>query len=264
MADTTTPPSKLDKIYEQPQISITKQPGLKVTTTIARGDWDSMKNYAENTKIGFGGNSSTYPDTTGNGKVSSVQVVRTPGGMADYTVSVTERETVAVWNVDFMEIQKPIRTWHADKTGSDKPDLAKLRAWERLGESENGWSEYEKYVYDTNTGATLTVPTLTLAKMIREEGVETYSIYTPVLTRVTQLTAVPTDIGGDTGKIVTPTASTDDIIGGDQIATLTKLASEWLKTGDTLQGAMDGTFQRTETWIGADKWNENLYDKPSS
>ncbi len=260
-----TPQSTLTEIYEQPQISIHKQPGLKTTSIHARGDWDTMKAFAENTKIGFSGNSSTYPDSTGtNGKVSALQVVRTVGGMADYTVSVTERETVSVWNVDFMEIQKPIRTWHADKTGSDKPDLAKLRAWERLGESEHGWEDYENYIYDTNTRATLTGETLTLAKMIREEGIETYAVYTPVLTRVTQLTEVPSDIGSDTGKIVTPTGNSDDIIGGDQIATLTGLASEWLKTADTLQGAMDGTFQRTETWIGAEKWNPNLYATATS
>lgn len=258
---------------EQPHASIVKQPGLKVTTQTLRGAWDTLSTAAKAAKVGMSFNSTSNPggfsDDMEKGRISTVQCVRLPGQLADYTVSVTERENVTIWGLDFMEIQKPIRTWHADKEGEEKPNLGDLRAWERLGESESTWKEYEDYVYDLGDGTssnpkkTLTGATLTLAKMIREEGIETYAVYTPIVSKTSIISELEklTGVGDNIGKVCAIDTSGGDPMGGlaigDLIAGLNK---QWLKTADRLQGAMDGTFQRIETWTGADKWNPNLYE----
>lgn len=255
---------------EQPNASIVKQPGLKITTQTLRGAWDTLSAAATAAMVGQRLTSSSDPGFGGlSGRIATVQCVRLPGQLADYTVSVTEHDDVVIWAVDFMEIQKPIRTWHADKEGEEKPKLRDLRAWERLGESESTWKEYDDYVYDLGDGTssnpkkTLTGATLTLAKMIREEGIETYAVYTPIVSKTSIISELEklTGVGDNIGKVCAIDTLGGDPMGGlaigDLIAGLNK---QWLKTADRLQGAMDGTFQRIETWTGADKWNPNLYE----
>lgn len=261
---------------EQPQASIVKQPGLRIATQTLRGPWKALSAAAKAAKVGMMLDSSSdlgFDSDMSKGRISTVQCVRLPGQLADYTVSTTERENIVIWGLDFMEIQKPIRTWHADKGGEEKPDLNKLRAWERMGENEATWKEYDDYVWDSGGGpnnpskpnAKLEGATLTLAKMIREEGIESYAVYTPVLTKtsVTGDLSEFSDIGRDIGKIGAPDAgSAEGNMGSLAVATIIKnLGGEWLKTADRLQGAMDGTFQRIEIWTGAEKWNPNLYGK---
>lgn len=264
MADPTFAPE------EQPQASIIKQPGIKVTTKTVRGQWETLEAAAKAAMVGFGLNS-TADLFNGEltGRIATVQCVRTVGDLADYTVSVTEHDDVVIWGLDFMEIQKPIRAWHADKEDEKKPNLTQLRAWERLGENEATQEAYDRYVWQLDGGTSskpeeiLTGATLELAKMIREEGIETYALYTPIVTKTTVISDLSqlTGVGDNIGKVGAVDTSGGDPMGSFAIdSLLSGLNKQWLKTADRIQGAMDGTFQRVETWTGADKWNPNLYE----
>ena len=257
------------KATEQVNASIVKQPGLRIVTKTLRGDWETLSKAATAQKVGtnVGSSSSSSVGLDLEGKVSSVQCVRVPGGLADYTVSTSEYEEVVTLELDFMEVQKPIRSWHQDLEGDKKPDLVKLRAWERLGESTETQADYDAYrtgPASESSSETLSGATLILAKMIREDGIESYAVYTPVLTKTSRLADLSKveKLGNDIGKIGKPEAT--ETVGEIQLASLTAIAKQWLKTADRLQGALDGTFTRTETWTGADKWNTNLYGGSTS
>jgi len=118
------------EVTEQMDASIVKQPGLRVVTKTVRGDWQTLSDAATKQKVGRSLSSGGDVSFKGlEGKVSSVQCVRVlGGGLADYTVNTSEYEGVAVLELDFMKVQKPIRSWHEDLEGDKKPDLTKLRA----------------------------------------------------------------------------------------------------------------------------------------
>lgn len=259
---------KTMEVTEQVNASISKQPGLRVVTKTLRGDWEGLSKCAKAAKVGRNFDSSSDPGFEGlEGKISSVQCVRVPGGLADYTVSTSEFEDVVVLELDFMEVQKPIRSWHYDAEGDKKPDLTKLRAWERLDGNTATQADYDAYrtgPASESSSETLSGATLTLAKMIREEGIESYAVYTPVLTKTSRLADLSKieKLGDKIGQIDTPSAS--ETVGEIDGGKLTGVAKQWLKTADRLQGALDGTFTRTETWTGADKWNANLYGSSST
>lgn len=260
--------STITDIYEQPQVSMCKQPGLSVSTKVYRGDYKQLQSAAIAQLVGCppkGG--SSLPDFSDlEGNISVVQLVRTKGEMADLTVSAINREEVEIWNLDYMEIQKNIRSWHADQEGEKKPDLSQLSAWESLKDNIATRAYYDKYYYQVPTGSgsppELTGATKTLAQMIREEGIESFSVYTPVITKISMLVKEPESLGS-IGKTERPSSS-GTVIGSLTVATLAELADSWLKTVDRLQSSLDGSLQRTEQWVGADKWNENLYEKKNS
>lgn len=117
------------EVTEQVYASIVKQPGLRVVTKTVRGDWQTLSDATTKQKVGRSLSSGGDVNFKGlEGKVSSVQCVRVLGGLADYTVNTSEYEGVAVLELDFMKVQKPIRSWHEDLEGDKKPDLTKLRA----------------------------------------------------------------------------------------------------------------------------------------
>ena len=253
--------------------SIVKQPGMKVTTKVYRGAWEDLKEGVGNQVVGrelSTGSGMGYVSDI-QGTVSHASCQRVPGGLADLTLTTVERESIILWNLDFMEVQKPIRAWHADETeATKKPDLTKLSAWETFKEQTATRTYYDSYYWKDPSGVTgsgtedckLKDATFTLAKMIREDGIETFSVFTPVITKVTYLESVPDDLGANIGKVGAPSGS-EDPFGSVNIGNLTALAASWLKNTDRLQCALDGSLVRTEVWIGAKVWNANLYDKTS-
>jgi hypothetical protein len=261
---------KIDFEPKEQSAAIIKKPGMKVTTKVYRGAWDELKEDVDKQVVGreLVSNSGMSYITHG-GTVSQAVCQRVTGGLADLTLTTVERESIVLWNLDFMEVQKPIRAWHADETEiTKKPDLAKLSAWETFKEQTATRTYYDSYYWKDPSGVTgsgtedceLKEATLKLAKMIREEGIETFSVFTPVITKVTYLESVPDDLGANIGKVGAPSGS-DETFGSVDIAKLTALAVSWLKNTDRLQCALDGSLVRTEVWIGAKVWNENLYEK---
>ena len=248
--------------------TIAKQNDLMTATVVYQGDWDKIKATIENLKVGTTGkqNSSAGGNAIDgfneNGDfIAGVVATRQQGGLGTLQVSFSRRDQIETWNLDYLEIQKPILNWHADQ--EDGPDLQQLRKWQRLESVVGAWEAYSNFLTEVgDEGSKLTGDTLKLAEKIYK-GVEYFSVYTPVLTRTSVVTDLKSLTLGGVGKIGEPAAA-DAAAGNVDLSTLTALAKEWLKTADRLQGAVDGTFQRVEQWTGADKWDEDLYETADS
>ena len=241
--------------HESRDANFSLQPGLKVKTTVFEGDYKTLEGYAEKLIVGKKASASSSSDMSGLDKdyfVANLQLVRTGGKRGRMAVTLSLWQDVEVWGLEMTEIQKPIKTWHADKEGEEKPDLNLLSNWESQAGKQGLESDYNAYKYK---GESLTGATLTLAQMIREEGISHYVVYTPIITCTVRCNEVPEGIGKDIGKIGAPTSSEDN----SPLSKLTPLAKQWLKTADRIQGAIDGTYTRIQQWTGADKWNPNLY-----
>lgn len=264
--DTTTTPA-LDTIETFPQ-TISKQADLKTTTVIYRGDWKDLEDIAKRLKVGTTGKNNS--SSAGNliqgfnedGEyIAGVIASRQQGGLGTLQVTFSARDEIETWNLDFLEIQKPIINWHFGQENG--PDIPKLRKWQRLETVDGAWDAYNNFLTEVgDESSKLTGDTLKLAEKIIK-GVEYFSVYTPVLTRTSVVTDLSEISLGGVGKIGTPTSS-GSAAGNLDLSTLTGLAKEWLKTADRLQGAIDGTFQRIEQWTGADKWDPDLYETESS
>ena len=257
MADPIKPNLELT---EQPAKSLAKQPGLKTATLVLRGPWEEIEALADQCRVGFAAPTRVEGAV---GRVAAATATRQSGGYGTLELATTQREETETWNLDFLEIQKPIRNWKADaENPDDRPNMTDLAAWERLKTLDGAWEAYSGFYKSTEMGSStqLSGNTLRLAKKIFR-GVEAFSLYTPVLTRVSvvnDLSALE-GLGKDIGTVCAPTGG-NDIVGSLNLATLiTGLDKQWLKTADRLQGALDGSFQRVEVWTGADSWDGDLY-----
>lgn len=256
MADPIKPNLELT---EQPAKSLAKQPGLKTATLVLRGPWEEIEELADQCRVGFAAPTRVEGAV---GRVAAATATRQSGGYGTLELATTQREETETWNLDFLEIQKPIRNWKADaENPDDRPNMTDLAAWERLKTLDGAWEAYSGFYKSTEMSSStqLSGNTLKLARKIFR-GVEAFSLYTPVLTRVSvvnDLSALE-GLGKDIGTVCAPTGG-DDIVGSLALGTLTGLAKQWLKTADRLQGALDGSFQRVEVWTGADMWDGDLY-----
>lgn len=245
-AESTTPAT-----HQECNRSLSKQPGITSRSVAFVGDYDELAATAASWQVGI----TTAANNTGfvgfpAGYVSAVELQALKGGRGRLIISTAEQDDVAVWGLEMAEIQKPIRTWKANaENKADRPDLALLANWESQAGKQGLESEYNAYKYN---GKVLEGNTLTLAKMIREEGIDHYAVYTPIITLTTRHNGLPSGVGSNIGKIESP---------ADAPEGLSAIATEWLKTADRIQGSIDGVYTRIQQWTGADKWNEKLYEK---
>lgn len=244
--------------------SLSKQPGLTLISRSWVGDYDSLEDFAKLITVGreiqTNSSSGINADDIPEGFLASAELTALNGKRGRLTLTIAKHQDgVEVWGLEPAEIQKPIRTWKADaENTSDRPDLALLDNWAAQVGNQALAEDYNNYRWN---GQELSGNTRALAEMIRQ-GIESYLVYTPVVTCVTRLNEIPADIGVDLGKICVPKSNDDDM--DEAVSKLAGLAEEWLKTADRIQGALDGTFTRTQQWTGADKWNANLYETASS
>ena len=162
----------------QPNTTIAKQPGLTVRTSYVRGGWTQLKAYAESVKVGLPPPVDTaWTGDFGTGNVTTLNLQRDAGDLATLAISVAEKDDTETWLLEWQEISKDIRTW--TPTTGEKPDLAALRLWEALASSDP--TSYNAYIYNTQDGTKLTGNTLLLAQMIREQGIESYLVFTPTM-----------------------------------------------------------------------------------
>ncbi len=240
--------------HETPQEGLTKQPGLVVRRKTWVGDYEKLETFAKTLYVGrkAEGSSTANISDVPEGFVASVELTRLNGKRGAFTLSTSLYESIDVWGLEMTELQKPIKTWKRNAPDGEKPDLTLLSNWEGQAGNPAFEQDYNAYKY---RGQALTGNTLELAKMIREEGIEAYVVYTPIITCTSRLNELPDDIGQNIGTIGAPTAAD-----GTDISNLIKAAKQWLKTADRIEGALDGTYTRVQQWTGADKWNEKLYE----
>lgn len=236
---------------EQVQKTMSLQPGLVNRSYSVIDGYETLEDVVEAMKVGESPASSSL-NLTIEGRLVNAVLERLPGGKGKAVIMTTSFLKKDVWGLDMTEIQKPIRAWKYDDS-SDKPNLHQIDFWEKQ-KADGNKEAYESFKYDGKTA--MTGNTLKLAKMIHQ-GIQYFSLFTPVITCTTRLTQAEIDGGAevsltDIGKVFQPS----------QIGCPTMFqnaAASFLKTGDRITGALDGTYTRVQTWTGADAWNPDLY-----
>lgn len=200
----------------------------------------------------------------GDGVYTGATLSRREGGRGQLEIAMKVLNGYSWWGFSFSEISKPVKTWLATKiTNRDTLDaeLVKIDLWERQKElGSKGMDNYKKFIYDGENE--LTGDTKTLAQKILQ-GVESYSVYTPVATcRRTQnepFTDGLNSIGKYVRRLTSPSPQVPANAG--QLAQIAGMRSFWLKTSDEISQNSDGTLSRTETWTGYDSIDADLYEQ---
>lgn len=196
---------------------------------------------------------------------TGLRVSEREAGLATTNESISVLLKVESWNVDFSEISKDIRSWISAPNGGGMTGVAaaaeqaKVRAWESLADNNppdlDHWGAMQ---YPTgSTFANLTGAALKVAQKIMK-GVQSYSIYAPVVTRTTVWPFKP-DVTGKLGKIDTPASRDGWTSYNGETYSFTGLADSWLKNVERSSPNGDGTFTLTEGWLGADEVDADLY-----
>jgi len=242
----------------------------EVYTIFYEGDYDTLEAEAAKCIVGT---QEVILDYNNAGYYQSAMIIigsnlaRKRGGLGILQVQFAALYNREMWNIDFAEVSKDIKTWLVrDYFNSDNVPVAiwdeyrKLALWEnnKTNETWNDWSNFQYPSVGDTPGGTLSGDTLKIAKKIMN-GVSSYSIYVPVISRTTVHVISPTI--GTIGKKQKPS----DMPGwtGFNNQTLNTawlgLAREWLKTAEKSSTNMDGTFTMVEQWQGCDLVDPDLY-----
>lgn len=216
------------------------------------------------------GGSATSGEPWSEARVSNVSAPRRQGKIWTMQITISQLRWLTIWTLDFADIDKPIRTWHAGYENG--PDLAMLEKWELAGEKQD-WTNYD--AYKTVDGTSLDGDTLKLAKMIREDGIESYTIHTPVVTCQITYPTFPDGAGGLLDcwfpTLPTPVGGMPDMGGYTESAVRDELddlktdfggagvPGKWLCTADPVHPNADGTYTRTTQFTLVSTVNEDLY-----
>lgn len=210
-------------------------------------------------------------DIQETGLVTATRLTRKEGGLAEAAYQETLLLKREFWNLEWSEIQKDIRNWLMTKVDGSYTeadvyeDLAHVANWEQQKDLQN-WEYFNDFKYDdpadrvegeTYTGTQLEGNALILAQKIMK-GIESYSLFAPVLTRTTTWANTPQPTG-NLGKIDTPQSRNGWAGFGVEAQTWATYANMWLKNIERTTPNGDGTFTLVEGWIGADYIDGDLY-----
>ena len=238
----------------------------EVWSEVLEGTFDECCAAAVNYKVGT---PYTAPEGSGIGEIwsdyqspplnTALSVSRKEGGLGELSHSYTALLKREMWTLDMAEVGKDIRTWLALQMGdaAAAPELAKIANWQAFKDAGD-YERWQNFEYD-DSGNVLTGDTLVLAQKMMK-GVDSYTIYAPVLTRTTLWASMPTD-AGVVGVIDTPSVRDGwEIIGANSLAAWTGLATAWLRTASRSSPNNDGTYSLVEQWTGADEIDGDLYE----
>ena len=109
------------------------------------GDTESILNFSARYVVG-----DRY-STAGGGNMIIIdnRVTRKPGGLSDCILSFASIYPLEIWNIDFAEVSKDVRTWLVKKFKDDGREnqayveLAKIKKWEHYKDIERGSKTFE-------------------------------------------------------------------------------------------------------------------------
>lgn len=196
-------------------------------------------------------------------KITSAVLTRGPGGVGRLAVTCAQNVHAVLFGLDWTEVSKPIRTWHANKE-DDAPDLGTIRRWEEQREA-NPAAYYDFRV----GGEELEGSTRKLAWFI-SRGIDTYPRYAPVLTMqlVVQGPQAAWEAQYRVGAVGAPSCPLGwtDPAGRTAEAFLAGVvdpesgtAYSWLLVKSVLSPRPDGSFTWNLAWQGADAIETDLY-----
>lgn len=160
---------------------------------------------------------------------------------------------------DFQNIEKPLTAapfWKSDSEGSDLSDPVTATQAMKIAQlyiDADDISAAESEL-NKNIEAQRLVPATSAIRAFiakRLAGVEAFFYPAPTLSVSTQSAEPPSDFGADVAKIVTaPDFKKIPVPEG----------FDWLGAGDRLTFS-GGVYTRERSYIGADKWDEDLYQR---
>lgn len=210
-----------------------------------------------------GGADSESSSEFGQAAIVSARLTRVRGGVGRLAVGIRQTVHACTWSIDWTEVSKPIKTWHADKEGG-APDLTVVREFESLDEAGQA-----KAIVNKKIGSkTLEGDTLKLCKLI-SKGIEAYTRYAPVVTCTMTTDSVPRLGDFPIGKVGDPKCpfGWKDVMGRDAEDVVGQLTSpdtgqayQWLRIRNVSTPNADGTFQWVMSWQAADDIETDLYE----
>lgn len=189
---------------------------------------------------------------------TALQVSRKEGLLGELTYSYSILRKHELWSLDMTEVTKDILTWLVTpKGGMTQAEaavaIAQIRQWQAYKDA-GAYMEWENFQYNDD-GATLEGAAKTVAEKMMK-GVESYTIFLPVITRTTQWSTTPPM--GKIGFIDSPEPRDGwKVIGGTP--DWASKSSEWLKTAERSSSNGDGTYTFVEQWTGYDQIDGDLY-----
>ena len=243
-------------------------PGVTRHTFCIQGEYSRLLQMAATLAVGCLPDGITPIPEGVSGPVASFALSRVQGATGELTITSTTQAGldsmtggVVFVGIDMAAVSKPIESWNGGDEG--EPDLAKLAVWKEYRDK----GDMESYVaYKCGDNETLTGSTLTLAMMIREQGINSYTLHYPVLTASkTMIHHDGNNVGVGLDKVFT-LDQMKRFIGGERYANaradiFATLPPDkmWLMTGDRVTVNVDGTITRIEQWTGVDAVNTSLY-----
>lgn len=153
----------------------------------------------------------------------------------------------------FQNIEKPLTSapfWRkvdsSEGTGSGGTAMKIVQAYIDAEDPAEAATKIDEWIQQS--GAALNKDVILKMAEKRMAGVSGYFYPAPTLAKTTRSTMPPTSFGAACGKITTPSMRHIPVPDGFQ----------WLGGGDTVRWE-GGVYTRTESWIGADTWDPDLY-----
>ena len=153
----------------------------------------------------------------------------------------------------FQNIEKPLTSapfWRkvdsSEGTGSGGAAMKIVQAYIDAEDPAEAATKIDEWIQQS--GAALNKEVILKMAEKRMAGVSGYYYPAPTLTKTTRSTMPPTSFGASCGKITKPSMRHIPVPDGFQ----------WLGGGDTVRWE-GGVYTRTESWIGADTWDPDLY-----
>lgn len=244
---------------EQPERTINYTADGKTATVNYKGDYADLKTYADGLTIG------ASPLATGSSFVlSAADLVRIVGSpnlgtlRLTYTANGSSASSQGAadiirtaWRMTNTQTEVSILRYCGQSVGANA-NRQRIEAW--MQEPDAGLRAAFEFRSFSGAIIQLTANDLLLAKKI-SAGIESVTRHYPTIQKETILTrGTIAGIGANLDHIDTPTGAPSG---------MTSAAAAWMKIGDDLDVAEDGTQTRTESWVGAASFDANLYGNGS-
>lgn len=234
----TTPSHTLDDLTLQPTTNVQEAGGQTQRVVEYKGDRDIVVEVADTLDIGDDGlTNKTIRWTNGDLAV----LVLTYSEQSSSSAGATATRTT--WNVSNAQQNIPLERF-ASRGMSAGDRLNNFLQWR----AEKDQDLYSQYKYRDIFGNEQALSGRNKACAEKwASGIEDVLRFYPVVKKVTVYTGgTIQNLGAKIGYIDTPSQ-------------FSSLADAWLKVGDDLDVGADGTQTRTESWMGAAAWDEDLY-----
>lgn len=259
MADNETPdppvPQPGEDFWEQPALDTERSEDGTTLTVRYAGDYEAVKAFSESFTPG-----APHP-TDGSFTLSNIRLERYEGPSGRLELVYTDnasgdgsaggdgkaRVKKTSWSLTTTPVDIPI--WRYCGPSDQNAKRYRIEPW--MNEQDPDLKASWRYTDPNGVVRELTVNDQYIAAKILQ-GFETVQRHYPTIRKRTQLTK------GD----VTPDGELDHIkVGGPAGAPayMVAFALAWLKTGEQIDIAEDGSQTLVEEWIGGDAFDENFY-----